>query len=144
MKKQKPLKAKVIWSYPRKFENAKETELSWEGFGVYYISRRFGDKVTKLYVGKTHVQFKGRLDMHEYNWLSDYRGDKIVRFGTITVPKTVTPSIIEDIESALIYEMKPKHNSRKKRNYTCQEVYKISNKGYRGEIPSIIDMNEHL
>lgn len=32
----------IDWSYPREFENAKETELSYEGYGIYYISRKFG------------------------------------------------------------------------------------------------------
>jgi hypothetical protein len=43
----------IKWSYPREFENAKETELSYEGYGIYCISRKFAGKETILYIGKT-------------------------------------------------------------------------------------------
>ena len=140
----KQLIIKVKWSYPREFENAKETELSYEGYGVYCISRKFGNKETIIYIGKTARQFRDRLKDHQSKWLDDYRGEKIVRFGTITQPKTVTKEIINDLESAIIFEIHPTHNTDKKNGYHYTEEYKIINEGYRGLLPKEIDINNHV
>lgn len=142
MPKQKTITIK--WSYPREFENAKETELSYEGYGLYCISRKFGGNETILYIGKTESRFRDRLKNHKKSWLSNYRGEKIVRFGTITKPITVTKDIINDSESAIIYEIEPKHNTDKKKGYHFTELYKIENIGYKGKLPKYIDINTHL
>lgn len=118
-KKQKTITIK--WSYPREFENAKETELSYEGYGIYCISRKFGGNETIVYIGKTNKQFRDRLKNQKKNWMSNYRGEKIVRFGTITQPRTVTSEIINDAESAIIYDVEPKHDKSKKKGYHCFE-----------------------
>lgn len=141
MPKQKTIIIK--WSYPREFENAKETELSYEGYGVYCISRKFGGNETILYIGKTDRQFRDRLKNHKKAWMSKYRGEKIVRFGTITKPSTVTSEIINDAESALIFDIEPKHNRSKKKSYQYIEEYIILNKGYRGLLPKVIDIRNH-
>lgn len=59
----------INWSYPREFENAKETELSYEGYGIYCISRKFGGNETILYIGKTDWQFRDRLKNHKKAWM---------------------------------------------------------------------------
>lgn len=141
-KKQKTIIVK--WSYPREFENAKETELSYEGYGIYCISRKFGGNETILYIGKTDTQFRDRLKSHSTIWLNNYKGEKIVRFGTITQPITVTSEIINDTESAIIYDIKPKHNISKIKSYGYFEEYIILNKGYRGKLPKIIDIRNHI
>jgi predicted GIY-YIG superfamily endonuclease len=139
----KQLIIKVKWSYPREFENAKETELSYEGFGVYCISRKFGGKESIIYIGKTTRQFRDRLRDHSSKWLNNYRGEKIVRFGTITQPRTVTVEIINDVESAIIYEIEPIHNTDKINKYTFSETYKIINEGFKGQLPKEMDINNH-
>lgn len=141
-KKQKNIIIK--WSYPREFENAKETELSYEGYGIYCISRKFAGNETILYVGKTDKQFRDRLKNHKKNWMSQYRGEKFVRFGTITKPITVSSEIINDVESAIIYDIKPKHNTSKMKSYGYFEEYIISNQGYRGLLPKLIDIRNHI
>lgn len=140
----KNLIIKINWSYPREYENALETELSYEGFGLYCISRKFGGNETILYIGKTESRFRDRLKNHKKSWLSNYRGEKIVRFGTITKPITVTKDIINDAESAIIYEIEPKHNTDKKKGYHFADLYKIENTKFRGKLPKFIDINSHL
>lgn len=142
-----PKKQKTIiikWSYPREFENVKETELSYEGYGIYCISRKFGGNETILYIGKTYRQFRDRLKNHKKNWMSKYRGEKIVRFGTIIKPITVTSEIINDAESAIIYDIEPKHNRSKIRSYQYFEEYIILNQDYRGLLPKVIDIRNHV
>lgn len=142
-----PKKQKIViikWSYPREFENAKETELCYEGYGIYCISRKFGDNETILYIGKTDKQFRGRLNSHSKVWMSNYRGEKIVRFGTIVKPTTVTSEIINDVESAIIYDIEPKHNKSKIKSYGYFEEYVILNQGYRGKLPKLIDIRNHI
>lgn len=141
-KKQKTIIVK--WSYPREFENAKETELSYEGNGIYCISRKFGGNETILYIGKTDKQFRDRLKSHSSIWLNDYKGEKIVRFGTITKPVTVTSEIINDVESAIIYDIKPKHNKSKINGYQFFEEYIVLSEGYRGKLPKMIDIRNHI
>lgn len=99
---------------------------------------------TIIYIGKTESRFRDRLKNHKKSWLSNYRGEKIVRFGTIIKPITVTKDIINDAESAIIFEIEPKHNTDKKREYNFTELYKIENKNYKGKLPKYIDINSHL
>lgn len=134
----------IEWSYPREFENALETILSYEGYGLYCISRKFAGNETILYIGKTESRFRDRLKNHKKSWLSKYRGEKIVRFGTIIKPITVSKDIINDSESAIIFEIKPKHNTDKKNGYHFSEFYRIENIGYKGKLSKLIDINSHL
>lgn len=133
----------VKWSYPREFENALGTVLSYEGYGIYCISRKFGGKETILYIGKTTRRYRDRLKDHKNKWLHLYKGEKIVRFGTITQPVTVTQEIINDVESAIIYEIKPLQNTDKINRYFFTEEYKISNTGFKGLLPKYIDIYDH-
>ena len=133
----------VNWSYPRRFANAKETELSYEGYGVYCISREFGGVETILYIGKTDRQFRGRLNSHFKDWMTDYSGEKIVRFGTVIEPNLITSEIINDVESAIIYDIKPKHNKSKIKSYQYFQEYIVKNQGYRGQLPRIINIKNH-
>lgn len=142
LKKQKEIIIK--WSYPREFENALETELSYEGFGIYCISRKFGENETILYIGKTDRQFRDRLKNHKKNWISNYKGEKKVRFGTITKPITVTSEIINDAESAIIYEIDPIQNTDKRNGYHYFQECIIFNQGYRGKLPKMIDIRNHI
>lgn len=141
MPKQKAIIIK--WSFPREYENALETELSYEGYGIYCISRKFAGNETILYIGKTDRQFRDRLKNHKKDWISKYRGEKLVRFGIITKPITVTSEIINDAESAIIYDINPKHNKSKIKSYKFFEDYILHNQGYRGQLPKVIDIRNH-
>ncbi len=136
--------AEIQWSYPRVFESAILTELSQVGWGLYYISRKFGDNETLLYIGLTFDQnFKSRLKSHLNTWMSDYRGTKYIRFGEFIKPRTITKDIIEDVESCFIYELDPVQNKNKTATYSYTNEYKVISSGYRGVIPTEISMKEH-
>jgi hypothetical protein len=140
----KEIPVNVKWSYPRDFENAKETIMSYEGFGLYCISRIFGENETIIYIGKTKSRFRDRLKEHQKKWILNYRGKIIVRFGTITIPETVTEDLLIDVESAIIYEIQPIQNTDKKNQYHFNKIYKIINEGYLGKLPKQICIKDHL
>lgn len=97
-----------------------------------------------MYIGLTYQKnFKSRLKKHLKNWLSDYRGEKYIRFGEFIKPKYITNDLIEDAESCLIFEMEPLHNKCKKVSYKFSHEYKIVNNGYRGVLPKEISMRDH-
>lgn len=109
--------------------------------GIYYISRKFGNKETLLYIGKTSNCFSNRLRAHEY-WINEHRGKILVRLGTIVSPQIYDDSVITDVESALIYGVDTLENTDKTKSYNCWNEYKIINTGYRGILPSIISMRD--
>jgi hypothetical protein len=133
----------IKWTYPKIFDAAIFSDICCEGIGVYSISRQFGNNNTLLYIGKTYRKFRHRLMEHEKNWLNYYRGDKYVRFGIIISPRNLTSELVNDIESAIIYEQKPIANASKIKGYCYNDICCIENTGYRGTLPKKIDMNNH-
>jgi len=133
---------KINWSYPVLYENI-FSSIRVNEKGIYYLSRKFGDKETLLYIGKTSNSFYNRLNSHKY-WLNLYRGKLFVRLGIIISPKTYDDSLITDVESALIYEMQPFENTDKTNGYYYLNECKIVNTGYRGLLPPVISMREHI
>jgi hypothetical protein len=113
-----------------------------QDIGIYYITRRFGEKVSDLYIGKTIYSFQSRLESHRWYWTDDYRGKKEVRLGTIVKPKSISDEdlyqLIADAESTLIHLMRDSLI----RNVQCisscnpsQRLY-ITNTGWRGNLPA--------
>ena len=133
---------KINWTYPVLYENI-FSSIKVSEKGIYYLSRNFGDKETLLYIGKTSNSFYNRLNSHKY-WLNLYRGKLFVRLGIIISPKTYDDSLITDVESALIYEMQPFENTDKINGYYYLNECKIVNTGYRGLLPPVISMWEHI
>lgn len=135
----------IEWSYPIVYSHAYEKDKCTEN-GIYYISRVFGGHETLIYIGKTVDCFSNRLKSHEESWLNTVRGEKYIRFGSIITPKTYDNDLIEDIESAIIYEMQPQNNYMKTCSYTYRSGYfvNINNTGYRGVLPQIIDGKDHV
>lgn len=137
-------KTEINWTYPRKLESAINSSICVESWGIYYISRKFGNNETLLYIGLTFNQkFVHRIAKHYENWLHKYRGTIYIRFGEFTKPQYITKDLIEDAESCLIFELSPKHNICKKASYTFTNEYIISNTGFRGVIPKQISTREH-
>lgn len=68
----------------------------------------------------------------------------MVRLGRIVSPKMYDGSIIKDVESALIYEMKPFENTDKVKSYNYLTECKIINTGYKGLLPPVISMREQI
>lgn len=102
----------IHWSYPIKLENVFSKE-AISHIGIYCIYRRFGNNTTLLYIGKTSYSFKSRLFCREQTWLKYLRGQIFVRFGEIISPTAIDDTLIEDIESALIYCKDPIYNDKK-------------------------------
>ena len=137
-------KAVIDWTYPKRIDSVINSEICKTSWGIYYISRKFSNKETLLYIGITFQQnFIHRIIQHDKQWLHKYRGEKYIRFGEFTKPQNITRDIIEDAESCLIYELDPKHNTCKKYCYTFSNEYIITNRGYRGVIPKEISTRAH-
>lgn len=136
--------ATVKWSYPYFLDNVFEKDICYDGYGLYCISRIFNSKETILYIGKTYCNYFSRLNDHYFKWVDDYRGIKKVRFGTIISPQILTDEIIHDLEGGFIYQLQPEHNTCRKKYYTYYNHYKIQNIGFRGAIPALINMKEHI
>ncbi|MBU5428413.1 hypothetical protein KQI41_18650 [Tissierella pigra] len=132
---------KIHWSYPIIYQNIFYSDGIY-GKGIYYISRKFGNNETLLYIGKTSSSFYNRLSCHKY-WIDQYRGKVFIRLGEIISPKCCNDGIITDVESTLIYEMKPIENTDKINGYYYSNLCKIINTGYKGILPTIITMEDH-
>ena len=138
-------KIEINWSYPLKVDSALTKARCIESWGIYYISRKFGNNETLLYIGLTfHQNFINRIIQHQKSWMNDYRGEKYIRFGEFPLGKSITKEMIEDVESCIIFEMQPTHNIYKKSSYTYNNKYQVSNRGYRGLMPREINTNNHL
>lgn len=97
-----------------------------------------------LYIGKTSYSFKSRISAHEKQWLYELRGQVYIRFGKIQSPTQINDALLEDVESALIYGVQPPYNEKKRNCYTNRTDYYvyIHNKGFRGDLPQIINALE--
>ncbi len=132
----------IEWSYPRTYDNIFYLPQINE-VGLYCLSVKSNKgKEELIYIGKTNHSFYNRLGSHQ-EWFSLYRGKRLVRLGVIKQPKKYDNELITDIESALIYEIKPFENTDKINGYSCYNVCEIENSGYRGLLPRIIDMRNH-
>jgi len=109
--------------------------------GIYYITRRFGNHVSDLYIGKTVYSFGSRLESHYWYWLDKYRGKKYVRLGTIVKPKNISEDdlkqLIGDAEATLIYCLGDQLLQNKMCTISCNPSQRlmITNIGRRGNIP---------
>lgn len=127
----------IEWSYPMDIDNILLDE-RMQDIGIYYITRKFGNNVSNLYIGKTIYSFGSRLESHRWFWTDDYRGRKEVRLGTIVKPKYLNNEelyqLISDVEATLIYLMSDSliHNNKCTLSCNPSQRIKITNIGYRG------------
>ena len=131
----------IEWSYPMDIDNILLDE-RMQDIGIYYITRKFGNNVSNLYIGKTIYSFGSRLERHRWFWTDNYRGRKEVRLGTIVKPKYLNNEelyqLISDVEATLIYLMSDSliHNNKCTLSCNPSQRIKITNIGYRGDLPS--------
>lgn len=131
----------IEWSYPMDIDNILLDE-RMQDIGIYYITRKFGNNVSNLYIGKTIYSFGSRLESHRWFWIDNYRGRKEVRLGTIVKPKYLNNEelyqLISDVEATLIYLMSDSliHNNKCTLSCNPSQRIKITNIGYRGDLPS--------
>ena len=130
----------IEWSYPMDIDNILLDE-RMQDIGIYYITRKFGNNVSNLYIGKTIYSFGSRLESQRWFWTDDYRGRKEVRLGTIVKPKYLNNEelyqLISDVEATLIYLMSDSliHNNKCTLSCNPSQRIKITNIGYRGDLP---------
>ena len=131
----------IEWSYPMDIDNILLDE-RMQDIGIYYITRKFGNNVSNLYIGKTIYSFGSRLESHKWFCTDNYRGRKEVRLGTIVKPKYLNNEelyqLISDVEATLIYLMSDSliHNNKCTLSCNPSQRIKITNIGYRGDLPS--------
>lgn len=136
-------KTEIYWSYPKTLESVLDSEICLNGWGLYYISRKFGGNETLLYIGLTFDQtYIKRIAQHRKNWLHQYRGEIYIRFGEFTKPQQIAKDLVVDVESCLIYELEPRYNTCKKSSYSFSNEYVITSNGYRGLVPKQISTRE--
>ena len=81
------------------------------------------------------------MESHRWFWTDDYRGRKEVRLGTIVKPKYLNNEelyqLISDVEATLIYLMSDSliHNNKCTLSCNPSQRIKITNIGYRGDLP---------
>jgi hypothetical protein len=113
-----------------------------QDIGIYYITRKFGEKISDLYIGKTIYSFQSRLESHRWYWTDHYRGKKEVRLGTVVKPKSISDDdlyrLIADAESTLIYLMGDSllHNIQCISSCNPSQRLHITNTGWRGNLPA--------
>lgn len=129
---------KINWSKPYTFEEVLKC-LEGDGRGLYCISRIFGENESIIYIGKATNTFKSRLKRHGKNWIDLYKGDKLVRLGTI-IERPYSERVVTHAENALIYELKPQQNTMSSKGYTYRQEYIVHSFGNRGKLPAIVDM----
>lgn len=120
---------------------------SVNGSGIYAIYEGMGRTPQKLlYIGETYQQtFSQRLKQHQRQWLHKIDTKLLVSFGKVNLPRGTRISIerILDIESCLIYELRPPYNSMSKNGH-CGRDFLIFNMGKIGTINNIICADKEL
>lgn len=140
----------IEWHYPLTIQGAYARPIIWES-GIYAIYSKYRDKTKLLYIGKAGNSFYERVDARDKEKVYACIGKKFVRLGIIISPKAIKAEpieynqLLEDIESALIWEMQPPMNISKMTNYTYRTGYylQIHNTGRKGVFPRFIDTAKH-
>ena len=143
----------IEWSYPIEINSILEKE-SMNDKGIYYISRKFGDKESILYIGKTTDYFGRRLWSHYEDWLDKYKGKKSVRLGRIVSPLNISQeelnTLINDAEKTIIFYLSNTEgceliaNIKSTRSINCEKLLKIKNIGFRGSLPEELFIPDYL
>ena len=132
----------VEWYGPYKIDTVVEEFHEYEDFGLYMITRRWGEYPEKiLYIGLTYSQdFSTRLSQH--TWVYDEIGTLKVRVGYL-LEKRSSEKRLRDVENLLIYVYQPKYNDKGKSTYSGRDL-KIINSGRRGPLDKEVDSSDYI
>lgn len=143
----------IKWDYPVEFSSILQKE-GMSDIGIYYISRKFGNKESMLYIGKTTNNFMSRLESHSIYKIDKYRGEKYVRLGHIVSPKNLLEEdlkeIINDAEKTIIFYVSNLCDFELIDNIDCRyrisykNKLRITNIGYRGKLPKELFIPEDM
>ena len=152
-KKQRLKNVVVEWTKPRLLDKNNWIDKNWydgqlHNTGLYYILRQYGSSKKILYIGQSSDSFFNRLIAHQEYWMNDTKGKVFISLGYIIYPTRKTKHemkyLIEDVESALIYETQPEYNNKKTVSYTPKHIYIIKNTRFRKPLNEIISMRTHI
>ena len=131
----------VEWYGPYKIDTVVEGFNEYEDFGVYMITRKWGDYPEKiLYIGMTYLRdFSQRLYRHRLDWLYEVKGTVKVRIGYLSEERS-SEKRLSDVENLLICWHSPEYN-KKKLLYRGRDL-RIANSGRRGPLDKIVDSDE--
>lgn len=132
----------VEWYGPYKIDTVVEEFSEYEDFGLYMITRKWGDFPDKiLWIGMTYKQdFSTRLDQHR--WLDNEIGTLKVRVGYL-VEKRPSEKRLRHVENLLICVYQPKYNDKGKSTYSGRNL-KIINSGRRGPLDKEVDSSDYI
>jgi hypothetical protein len=130
-----PDKVLINWFGPYTLESLYKREAALDN-GIYAIYRRFGNKETLLYIGKTERNILQRINEHEKDWLFNVKGHIIVRIGKIvsSTKNRFSSKRLSDVESLLIVWHCPPENTSCTVFYRGRFNLEIINTGRRGII----------
>jgi hypothetical protein len=125
----------VKWSGPYKLESIHKQEKAFSN-GIYAIYRRYGNKESLLYIGKTERSIAQRIKEHEKDWLFHIKGQILIRVGTLvySANNRFSSKRLNDVEALLITSHCPPENTSCAVYYRGRFNLKIINIGRRGLI----------
>lgn len=122
------------WSAPIPIKEAIE-DPDFISSGVYCITRKYGSNVSLYYVGKSAgVSVRGRLKDHQETTVNGKKGEKMVSFARVSkedIGGMNLKSVIDDIESLLIYDAQPEYNIQKKCSLNVKNDFILKNAGHK-------------
>lgn len=148
------------WSSPQILEDI-DTNWKCNEYGLYFITRKIGEKESPIYVGETKRCFVTRINEH-YRSVSEFfnkRGKKYIRLGTIVKPKSLSTyneeekkHLLQLIESRLVENLFDRQlgsalcNKRQVGSYTEWFKLHIENRGWGryGLLPSVLPYSDDL
>lgn len=115
--------------------------------GIYQITRVWGNREKLLYIGivwSDSRKFINRVKEHREYWLGEFKG-VTYRFAHVVPARGLVRdrALVEEIEGALINELRPPHNDRKHVSYSLRSDLNIISLGARGAVPRRIDTGTH-
>lgn len=149
---------RIRWSYPLVWdektyrEKRADRECGW-----YYVTRKWGNVETAIYIGKARGTIYRRVLQHKINDSKTpflmKKGEILVRFGNVENPSLDTTSkisahyhtdrFLKTVESALIQFAQPMCNISQIKSYTRWYKLKIENVGINSDLMArMIDNRE--
>ncbi len=123
----------ITWSKPVELDRILYSEKA-QGYGLYCITDGVDKNSEIYYIGRATRTFNERLLEHRKKLLNGLDGTFYVRIGEFIQPEEPKNSIINDTESALIYEHNTILNVSQTKGYTYWNRLRILNRGFRGPL----------
>ena len=147
----------IRWSKEIEFTEINEDTKIAMHYGLYLIletgfksSRRkqYGDKDKELiYIGivKSNLRdFFTRMQEHRKEWLHGIaKGQIFFKFGILYSLTEITDQMIEDAESALVFQHQPSENTSKVKSYTITKDIIVKNINHGGYLKPTVRTKEH-